>query len=257
MNQRSFGRLISGAATCLLLTACMPIQPVPPAKPASAPEGIVAERSDTVDSAFDLVHTSVFKEGDNLVFQEIVAGEAGSVQPTATGQLAGAEVLSYVWPTSLDSATVGFAAEQGILALAVTAHPDFDDTPLVDEDADGEKGNDGRLWHSHWVVLVQDNACGEGALKVKDISAGETPPLPATWPELPLLIDSPNYALKTTGDTITVHVPAAPFATAAEFHYDGVTAGLQVHADLHNPLLCVTDVFDIASGDLSLPGTVR
>ena len=36
--------------------------------------------------------------------------------------------------------------------------------------------------------------------------------------------------------------------------YDGVTAGLRVNADLHAPLLCVVDVFDVASGDLSLPG---
>jgi hypothetical protein len=38
--------------------------------------------------------------------------------------------------------------------------------------------------------------------------------------------------------------------------YDGVTAALRVNADVHAPLLCVTDVFDIASGDLSLPGRV-
>ena len=39
-------------------------------------------------------------------------------------------------------------------------------------------------------------------------------------------------------------------------HFDGVTAALQVNADVHAPLLCVTDVFDVASGDLSLPGEV-
>lgn len=26
-----------------------------------------------------------------------------------------------------------------------------------------------RVWHSHWVVLVKDEACGPGALKAKDI----------------------------------------------------------------------------------------
>ena len=39
--------------------------------------------------------------------------------------------------------------------------------------------------------------------------------------------------------------------------FDGVTAGLQVNANIHAPLLCVTDVFDIASGDLSLPGKLE
>lgn len=41
----------------------------------------------------------------------------------------------------------------------------------------------------------------------------------------------------------------------ASFNYDGVTAALQVNADLHNPLLCVSSVWDVASGDLSLPAT--
>ena len=256
MNQRIFGRFVGVAMIFLLLSGCQPIQPPAPSSTAP-PTGIVAEASATVDSAFDIVHARVYKDGDHLIFQQIVTGKAGATQPPPVGQLAGAEVFSYVWPTSLDSAIVGFAAEQGILALAATAHPDFDDTPLVDEEGDGDKGNDGHRWHSHWVVLVQDNACGDGALKVQDIPAGETPPLPATWPELPLLIDSPNYQLNTTGDTITVRVPQAPFVDMASFQYDGVTSGLRVNADLHSPLLCVTNVFDVASGDLSLPGVVR
>jgi len=41
------------------------------------------------------------------------------------------------------------------------------------------------------------------------------------------------------------------------FNFDGVTAGLRVNADLHSPLLCVTNVYDVASGDLSLPGKVE
>lgn len=36
--------------------------------------------------------------------------------------------------------------------------------------------------------------------------------------------------------------------------FDGVTAGLRVNQSVHAPLLCVVDVKDIASGDLSLPG---
>ena len=39
--------------------------------------------------------------------------------------------------------------------------------------------------------------------------------------------------------------------------YDGVTSALKVNANIHAPLLCVTDVFDVASGDLSLPGKVE
>ena len=110
--------------------------------------------------------------GDELVFRMAVSGEAGKSRPAPSGKLAGATVYSYVWPTSLDSAVIGFAADQGILAFAVTSHPDFDDTPLLDENGDGDKANDGDLWHSHWVVLVPDDACGAGMLKVKDIPEG-------------------------------------------------------------------------------------
>ena len=34
-------------------------------------------------------------------------------------------------------------------------------------------------------------------------------------------------------------------------------AALRVNASVHDPLLCVTNVFDVASGDLSLPGEAR
>ena len=53
---------------------------------------------------------------------------------------------------------------------------------------------------------------------------------------------------------------AAASATAHEVSgvaFDGVMAGLRVNADLHAPLLCVVNVFDVASGDLSLPGRVK
>ena len=50
---------------------------------------------------------------------QLVDGKAGSRVPTAKGSFAGAEVFSYVWPTSLDSSAVGFEEKSGILALAL------------------------------------------------------------------------------------------------------------------------------------------
>jgi hypothetical protein len=176
--------------------------------------------------------------------------------PTKVGTLAGSEVFSYVWPTTLDPAAVGFEGKTGTLALAATAHPDFDDTPRYDEDGDGDVRNDGALWHAHWVVLTPDAACGPGALKVRDIPAGTSPKLPATWPELPLFIDSPGYDLDLTQGQIRVEVPLKELGFPAAFRYDGVTAALRVNASVHSPLLCVVDVFDVASGKLTLPGTV-
>jgi hypothetical protein len=213
-----------------------------PTKPAVAP--------------FDLVRTTVRREGTKLVFVEQVSGRAGATVPTKVGKLAGSEVFSYVWPTTLDPAAVGFEGKTGTLALAATAHPDFDDTPRYDENGDGDLTNDGDLWHAHWVVLTPDAACGPGALKVRDIPAGTKPRMPATWPELPIFIDSPGYDLALTGGQIRVEVPLKDLGFPAAFRYDGVTAALRVSASVHSPLLCVVDVFDVASGKLTLPGTV-
>ena len=205
---------------------------------------------------FDLVRTTVRREGTKLVFVEQVSGKAGATRPTAVGKLAGSEVFSYVWPTTLDPAAVGFEGKTGTLALAATSHPDFDDTPRYDENGDGDLKNDGDLWHSHWVVLTPDAACGPGALKVRDIPAGTTPKMPATWPELPIFIDSPGYDLDIAGSQIRVEVPLKELGFPASFRYDGVTSALRVNASVHSPLLCVVDVFDVASGTLTLPGTV-
>lgn len=215
---------------------------------------INAKTSTEAQASFDLVQTRVFKQGPDLVFQHRVREGVGQLKPNAHGQLAGADVFAYVWPTSLDSAVVGFEANQGILALVLTSHPDFDDTPKYDENIDGIYDNDGDLWHSHWVVLTPDDTCGKGALKVKDIPEGSSPKLPATWPELPIFIDSPGYTPSLQGELAEVRVPQKDVGFPDSFNYDGVTAALRVNSNIHNPLLCVTDVFDIASGDLSLPG---
>lgn len=218
------------------------------ATPAAAPK---------VDAAFDLVHTKLSTDGRHAVFHMAVSGRAGERRPAASGQLAGARVFSYVWPTTLDSALVGFEPKAGTLALAVTAHPDFDDTPLFDENGDGDPGNDGNLWHAHWVVLVPDAACGPGALKVADIPKGAKPRLPKTWPGLPLLIDSPGWSPRFAGETVEVRVPFDDIGPVEAARFDGVTAGLRVNASVHDPLLCVVDVFKVASGALSLPGQVN
>lgn len=216
--------------------------------------GITAEVGNAPLAPFDIVHTRITTEGNTAIFHMAVSGVAGEALPTATGALAGSEVFAYVWPTSLDTATVGFDAGAGILALAATAHPDFDDTPLYDENGDADPANDGNLWHSHWVVLGPDEACGPGALKVIDIPEGTTPSLPKTWPGLPLLIDSPGWEPVLDGETVEVRVDFADIGAVEAATFDGVTAGLRVNADVHAPLLCVTAVHDVASGDLSLPG---
>lgn len=241
-------------AALVTLTATQLGAESPPLEAIAQKSAVKSAPSNSIAANFDILAAHADRTGETVTFRMTLAGQAGAVIPEAAGQLAGAPVLSYVWPTTLDPADVGFEAGSGILALAATSHPDFDDTPLFDENADGERSNDGGIWHSHWVVLAPNEACGEGALAVRDIPAGEKPALPATWPGLPLLIDSPGFSPVIAGSEISVSV-VVPFAgDIAGTGYDGVTAALRVHADLHAPLLCVTDVFDVASGDLSLPG---
>ena len=219
--------------------------------------GIATAPAKAVHAPFDVVHTRITTEDNALVFHMQVSGKAGRTRPTKSGQLAGSKVFSYVWPTSLDPSAVGFEPKAGILAFAVTSHPDFDDTPLFDENGDGRLDNDGGVWHSHWVVLQPDPACGKDALKVVDIPEGAKPRLPRTWPGLPLLIDSPGWSPTFQGGTVEVRVPFDDIGAVEAGAFDGVTAALRVNASVHNPLLCVADVFKVASGNLSLPGKVN
>ncbi|WP_223786602.1 hypothetical protein [Marinicella meishanensis] len=223
----------------------------------SAGAAIQATAGNTPLAAFDLVQAEITASDHWLTFTMQVSDQAGTSKPTPTGKLEGSEVFSYVWPTQINSAEVGFAADQGILSMAITSHPDFDDTPLFDENGDGNLNNDGTVWHSHWVVLVPDEACGPGALKVKDIPAGAQPQLPLTWPGLPILIDSPGYSPILTQQQVSVRVPYKQAKALKGVAFDGVTAGLRVNESAHAPLLCVVNVFDVASGDLSMPGRVR
>lgn len=214
---------------------------------AAAAHSIKAEPTETVQAPFDIIETTIVTTGETAVFTTRVRGEAGSETPAATGKFEGSDVYAYVWPTSLNSAEIGFDKDQGIVALAMTFHPDFDDA------AKGGKNRD--VWHPHWVVLAEDKACG-GGLKVIDIPEGTKPKVPETWPGVPLLIDSPEYPTAFKGDAVDVTIPLSLIGGIAGASYDGVTAGLKVNGNLHAPLLCVSNVFKVASSNLSLPGKV-
>ncbi len=208
---------------------------------------INAKTDDKIMASFDIVETRVTTANGEAIFHTRVRADAGKEKPKSVGKFEGSDVYAYVWPTSLNSSDVGFDKDQGIVALAATFHPDFDDA------AKGAKNRD--RWHAHWVVLNEDKACG-GGLKVKDIPAGTKPKLPETWPGAPILIDSPEYKTELASDVVDVHVPLEKIGALSTASFDGVTAGLKVNANLHAPLLCVKNVFKVASGNLSLPGKV-
>jgi hypothetical protein len=80
--------------------------------------------------------------------------------------------------------------------------------------------------------------------------------VPKTWPGLPILLDSPGWSPTLRGNVVEVRVPFDDIVPVANASFDGVTAGLRVNQSVHSPLLCVGNVFKVASGDLSLPGKV-
>ncbi|NOQ74151.1 MAG: T9SS type A sorting domain-containing protein [Crocinitomix sp.] len=189
-----------------------------------------------------------------LVFKIEVEGMAGDSVPTAIGDLDGAPVLGYVIPTTLISTDVGFGTTDGIVALALTSHPDFDDTPLWDENLDSDYANDGVVWHAHWVML-EPNLDVPGGLAVK--ATDEFSILPPTNPGMPMYMDSPGFSVVWDEHVISCIVPLTRLNNQSDFNYDGVTALMNVNtSDPDLPMLGVYEVYSIASGDLSLPYSV-
>lgn len=231
-------------------------------------EPAAAQGASYKNADFDLTAASVthLADLDLLVFEQQVAGTAGRTTPKAHGALDGAPVLGYVFPTSLPSTAVGFGTADGIVALAVTSHPDFDDTPLWDENGDGNFANDGVRWHTHWVLLGKD-ARVAGGLSVKEFTKADAVVLPPTNPGMPMYMDAPGFAVSTRGPSLKVLVPVSRLRLdgAPAFRFDAVTCYMQVfaptgghaHGPAAKPMLGVYDVFEVLSGNLSLPYTVQ
>ncbi len=219
-----------------------------------------AQQSDYETDDFKINGVSVTHEADLgiTVWKINVNGTAGKTIPTKVGQLDGAPVLGYVFPTSLQPTDVGFNQTEGIVALALTSHPDFDDTPLWDENNDQIFDNDGVIWHPHWVILHEDKRVA-GGLSVKQFKkADSTVVLPPTNPGMPMYMDSPGFPVTTKGNTIKVVAPDYRMNHKIDFKYDGVTAFMKVNTSDDNlPLLGVYGVFSVASGNLSLPYQVK
>jgi len=219
-----------------------------------------AQKSEYNNDNFSIQEATVTHQEDlGITVWEInVKGMAGKTTPTPAGQMDGAPVLGYVFPTSLKSADVGFGKTEGIVALALTSHPDFDDTPLWDENTDQIFDNDGVIWHPHWVILVEDKRV-KGGLAVKQFKKDDsTVVLPPTNPGMPMYMDSPGYPVKSLSHTIKVIVPDYRINNKTDFSYDGVAAFMKVNTSNDQlPMLGVYEVYSVASGDLSLPYKVK
>lgn len=213
------------------------------------------ENDDFKIQKVEVVHNS---DLDVTVWEISVKGMAGKTTPIPAGQLDGAPVLGYVFPTSLKPTDVGFNQTDGIVALALTSHPDFDDTPLWDENSDTKYDNDGIVWHPHWVVLGEDKRV-TGGLSVKQFKKDDkTVVLPPTNPGMPMYMDSPGFPVKTSGNKIKVIIPDYRINNQTNFTYDGVAAFMKVNTSNKDlPMLGVYEVFSVASGDLTLPYKVK
>jgi len=212
----------------------------------------------TKDLQIKSAEVGYLKNLDLLVFEIATKGQAGKTVPNARGELNGAPVLGYVFPTSLTSEDVGFGKIDGVVALAITAHPDFDDTPLWDENNDGNYQNDGVTWHTHWVILGPDKRVKGGLAVIEFKKEGKAVVLPPTNPGMNMYMDSPGYSVVPKGKNLKVLVPAQRIDNKKEFNYDAVSAYMEVNTtDENRPLLGVYEVYDVLSGDLSLPYKVK
>lgn len=194
------------------------------------------------------------KDLDLMVFSMELAGPVKNAVPKPAGQLDGAPVLGYVFPTTLKAADVGMGEVEGIVALAITSHPDFDDTPLWDEDANGKYDDDKVIYHVHWVLLGKDERV-PGGLSVKEFKKEDKGiVLPPTNPGMPMYMDSPGHGVVERGNTIRAIVPAYYLRNKTEFKFDGVACYMQVNTScMSRPMLGVYEVYSVASKNLSLP----
>ncbi len=199
-----------------------------PKAPSRAPIGLrTQERHSPIDHEA-LLNTHV------LTIE--VAGAAATHITTTAGSVDAAPVVGYVFPTDIAPATVGFAGTTGTLVLAVTSHPDFDDTPLWDESMDADFGNDGAIYHVHWAVLVDDTGSPAGLSVPSQPDASQLPP---TAP-MAMYLDSPGYHAFASGDSLHVLVPS--WHLAGDFNFGALTARMRVDASGANPVLRVEEV---------------
>ncbi len=247
-------KLFTQLVTLALFLASVTTSQVALSEPVNSVNSVAA----TPDLELTHAQVSYLSDLDLLVFEQQVKGTMGKTLPTAAGQMDTAPVLGYVFPTTLKPEDVGFNSTEGIVALAVTSHPDFDDTPLWDEDNDNDYANDGVIFHTHWVVLTQDDRV-TGGLSVKEFKQEDkSVVLPPTNPGMPMYMDSPGFSVVDQDNTLKVLVPAQRVNGNTEFNFDGVTAYMEVNtSDENRPLLGVYQVYSVSSGDLSLPYTIQ
>jgi hypothetical protein len=99
--------------------------------------------------------------------------------------------------------------------------------------------NDGKCYHTHWVVLVKADRV-EGGLSVKEFkNEDESVVLPPTNPGMPMYVDSPGFSVVLNNNTLKVAVPAQRVSNKKDFNYGCVAAYMEVSTEEGRPLLGV------------------
>jgi hypothetical protein len=200
-------------------------------------------------------------ETKQLEFSMSVTGVAGSSKPKEKDKVRSAQMAAYVWTIGVNPSVVGFEKDAGTLALAISAHPDFDDNLSGDgkgaKDVNGIENAKGGIWHAHWVVLTRDNSCGNNALKAVDIAKGSTPAVPKAWSGLPILMSNVDAEPKFSLTNVSVQVPVPDVGVFKGAAYDGMTAVFRVKEQPTRPYFCVSRVIDTVSDNLNFPGTIE
>lgn len=204
------------------------------------------------------VEVSYNKDLEVVVFDMNLNRSAQNAVPAARGKLDTAPVIGFVVPTTLKPEDVGFMGLKGIVALAITSHPDFDDTPLWDENLDRNYENDGKIYHTHWVLLQKDTRVTGGFSVVPYDKNSPATNLPPTNPGMPIALDSPGFQVLVRDRLLRVVVPSYRLNNATAFNYDAVACYMEVNtSDTSRPMLGVYKVYQVKSGDLSLPYRVK
>jgi len=201
--------------------------------------------------AFELSNSSVkyLSALDSLLFTVEVMGDAASVAPKAIGKVDGAPVLGYVFVTDLLPSDVGYVDVEGIVALAITSHPDFDDTPLWNEDNNERYDDDGIIYHSHWVILEENNLATGGLAVVQASTSSKLTP---TSP-MPMYLDSPGFSVIEKGNELHVIVPMDRIKRKTKFETSTLTGYLEVELKKgSSPLLKLERVYTELTGPFTV-----
>jgi hypothetical protein len=180
-----------------------------------------------------------------LVLSIKVKGEAGGTTPDSLGRIDGAGILSYLFTTNLTAEDIGFSKTEGIVALALTSHPDFDFSPLWDENNNGIYNDDGRSWQAHWVILVKE-ARVAGGYAVKELDKEDKTikfPMTAAF-NISVYMDSPGFQVVAKDHTIKVVIPSYRINNKTDFKFNAMSCYMTYNtSDPNLPIIGIRNIY--------------